>query len=259
MYIFEMSLHKMFVFLSQIRKMNLKSLLSIILMTGSLASLNAQQRKCELAISLLSPSQSAVIQAYAQYTLTVRVLNNGPADLLAGDTLWYNIPSLPLISYSTYILQQPIGAGTAADITLATLNNVNTNTDDETVDYYATVVSMPNGTGAFKDTMLSNNTATNQITFKPCDPGGTAVHNVEAKSLNIAVFPNPASGLLQVKTNDLNITNLVVADLSGRVVLSKSNLNNNSANLDIASLIPVMYFLKMETAKGTATAKFIKQ
>jgi len=221
-----------------------------------------QQRKCEMQVSLLSPAAGSVIQAYAQYTLTVRIQNNGPDDLLLGDTLWYNIPTMPLISYATYILPAPINSGDSKDITLAALVNDNQNTQDETINFYITLrSSVDTAHSAYRDMDLSNNTDARQVTFKPCDPdgnGGTSVNNVSAKALNIVVYPNPSSREISISSGGLDIRNAVIADLSGRIVYSASLTPQPEYKIDIAALPAGMYFLKMETAKGIATAKIIK-
>lgn len=235
-------------------------LAAFLLLTGK--AIHAQQRKCDLEISLLSPSEGAVIPAFAQYNLTVRVLNNGPNDLLLGDTLWYNIPTMSLISYATYILQAPINSGTSKDITLATLANVNENTEDETVNYYVIVRSSPDTAGGvYRDMSLIDNVDSNHVTFKPCgtNGGGTAIHNVSAKDLNINIYPNPATNEIGIKMEGLTANRILVADLSGRIVFSTKMMKQTDHKLDISSLTPGMYFLKIETEKGIASAKFIKQ
>ena len=243
--------------------MNLRVLLSLSLIVACCSFADAQQRKCEMAIKLLSPSQSQVIAAYAQYNLTVRITNNGPDNLLQGDTLWYNTPSMPLISYATFILQQGIDVGNSANITLETDVNNNTNTQDETATFYATVVSRPDGMGALKDTFLTNNTDADTVTFKACNPngsGGTSIHSVNAKDLQIHVYPNPGSGFIRIETGMANMTHITVADISGRTVASKdiTVAKGNTFELNISNLNAGMYFIKMETDKGIGTTKFIK-
>jgi len=240
--------------------MNFKPLLFIAFLMTGFVTANAQQRNCELAVTLLSPAEGATIPAYAQYNLTVRIVNNGPNDLIVGDTLWYNTPTIPLFSYNILILQQPIVSGNSADIVLETDVNNNTNTEDQTVTYYATVLPRPDTLGAVRDGNLANNTDANNVIIKPCETG-TAVNNVNAKDLNINIYPNPAIDMIQVKSPSASVKQVMIADISGRMIFSDNVASNkkNTFELNIAPLHSGMYFLKMETDKGTATTKFIKQ
>jgi hypothetical protein len=245
--------------------MNPKVLLSILLSTLGFSSLHAQQRSCELAVTLLSPSEGLQIPAYAQYLVTVRIVNNGPNDLLLGDTLYYNTPSMPAFTYNTYVLTQPIVSGNSADVTVQTTANINTNTQDITDNYAVSVVSRPDTLGSWRDFNWSNNQDVNSVTFKPCDPdgsgGGTAVSNVNAKDLNINIYPNPTSDFIHLKSEIAKMNSVFVNDISGRVVLQKdlSASANSEIKINIASLPSGMYLLKIATDKGTATSKFIKQ
>lgn len=240
--------------------MNKKILLTITLALSALGVINAQQRKCEMNITLLSPSEGTIVPAYAQYSLIVQILNNGPNDLLQGDTVYYNIPTMPLISYSAFVLPQAILSGTSANITLATLVNMNQNTADETTNFYATVVSnLDTSAGAFVDQVLTNNTDANQITFKPCGPNNTGINNVNASDLNIDIFPNPVNDYFTVRSSKEPMQSIKVMDISGRVVATQA-LNDTKEGIIQLDAIPAgMYFLKIETAAGIASAKIIKQ
>jgi len=237
-----------------------RKLLACILLLAGTWTAQAQQRKCEISVELISPAEGAVIAAYAQYTLSARIVNNGPNTLQIGDTLFYNIPTIPLAAYNTYILQDSIPMNASATITIATLTNVNQNENDETMSFYIKIVSSPGGNGPWKDEDLTNNTDQNTITYKPCGTnGGTAIQDVNGEMLHFTVFPNPAKDVLQVKTEELKVNGLSVTDLSGRTVLTKKGNAVNKMDMDIAVLPAGMYFLKIDTDKGMASSRFIKQ
>ncbi|KAA5533617.1 T9SS type A sorting domain-containing protein [Taibaiella lutea] len=240
--------------------MNLRKLLGFALLMAGTWTLQAQQRKCEMNIELISPSEGQVIPAYAQYNLDAKITNNGPNTLNIGDTLFYNIPTIPLVSYNTYILEDSIPMGSSVNVSFGTLNNINQNENDETVNFYVKIVSNPDGTGAFIDEVLTNNTDQNTITYKPCGiNGGTAIHNVNGEILDFTLFPNPATDVLQLETKDLKVNNVTITDISGRIVVKKTVAPAGEIKLDIATLPRGMYFLKMDTDKGVASSKFIKQ
>jgi hypothetical protein len=240
--------------------MNLRKLLFFTFLLTGTCAVHAQQRKCEMDIELVSPAEGQVIAAYAQYNLDAQVTNNGPNTLKIGDTLFYNIPTIPLASYDIYVLEDSIPMGNSMNIHISTLANINQNENDETVGFYVKIVSNPDGTGAYKDDDLTNNTDQNTITYKPCGiNGGTAIHNVNGEILDFTLFPNPATNLLQLKSEDLKISNVIITDISGRVMTKKAVGLNEEIKLDIATLPKGMYFLKIDTDKGIASSKFIKQ
>jgi polyhydroxybutyrate depolymerase len=69
--------------------------------------------------------------------------------------------------------------------------------------------------------------------------------------LHVLLYPNPANGVLYVQADQL--TNIVITDMSGRVVLS-----SGSAALDISALSAGPYLVKVETVKGVKTCKLLK-
>jgi len=240
--------------------MNLRKLFAFALLISGTSVVHAQQRKCEMNIELISPSEGQVIPAYAQYNLDAKITNSGPNTLKVGDTLFYNIPTIPLAAYDFYVMEDSIPMGSSMTVHIGTLVNINQNESDETASFYIKIVSNPDGTGPYIDEDLTNNFDQNTITYKPCGTnGGTAVRDVNGEVLNVTLFPNPANNLLQVKAEDLKVSRVIVTDISGRVVAKKAVNAEKEIRLDIAALPAGMYFLKLDTDKGTASSKFIKQ
>lgn len=242
--------------------MNLRTILIPAFLFAVLSPASAQQRTCDMQVTLLEPAPSAVINAFAQYNLRVNIVNNGPDTLFTGDTLYYNKPTQPLFTYSSYILSQPIHPNSNVTLTLETLNNINTNQQDETMDYYVYVVSNPLNNGAFIDTTNdANNYDVNaNVTFKPCEP--TSIHDVEKSKNALKLYPNPAGAQISFEV-DASHTALAatINDISGREVLN-ATFNPKAKteySLDISSLLPGMYIVQLHTDKGIATGKFIKK
>lgn len=250
------------ILVAKTKHMNLRKILVPAFLLAAFTQVNAQQRTCDMQVTLLEPAPSAVISAYASYDIRVNIVNNGPDTLFTGDTLYYNKPSQPLFNYNRYILTQPIVPNGNVNLTLETLNNVNTNQNDETMDYYIYVVSSPTNNGAFIDTTNDDNNydVNADVTFKAGQP--TAINDVEKNKNTLKLYPNPAGSQISFEVGASNTTvTATVNDISGRAVL-KSTFNQKAAteqHIDVSGLLPGMYIVQLQTDKGIATGKFIKK
>jgi hypothetical protein len=75
----------------------------------------------------------------------------------------------------------------------------------------------------------------------------------------IAMYPNPTGGLLQI-TATQSISRVEVMDILGNILISKNNAGNNSCELDLSGLAADIYFVRMEDAKGNYyVKKIVKQ
>ncbi|HNQ61653.1 MAG TPA: T9SS type A sorting domain-containing protein [Bacteroidia bacterium] len=76
---------------------------------------------------------------------------------------------------------------------------------------------------------------------------------------HFAIYPNPASSFLTVKTEQIEDNAKVsIIDLSGRVLSIKDFSNQLEISLSIEELQSGMYLIRIETDKGLATKSFIK-
>ncbi|PZW40680.1 putative secreted protein (Por secretion system target) [Mesonia algae] len=73
------------------------------------------------------------------------------------------------------------------------------------------------------------------------------------KEIKIQLFPNPTTQQFQLKTNE-EIKSLTVYSLNGKEILKFQNQNT----YDVSQLPAGIYFVKMETSKGTGIQKLIK-
>lgn len=73
---------------------------------------------------------------------------------------------------------------------------------------------------------------------------------------NIIVYPNPTSGLLIVDAKNQDITDIEVYDLPGRLVMTGGA---QQRLLDLSSLIPGMYVVKIKTPSGALVRRVIKR
>jgi hypothetical protein len=89
--------------------------------------------------------------------------------------------------------------------------------------------------------------------------GNTSLANIKNKitSKNIITYPNPVKNQLFFDPNINNITSLEIYDLSGRKIISKTNIYNNSINVN--TLKKGIYILKISTSKTIYYSKFIKR
>ncbi|MBL0012423.1 MAG: T9SS type A sorting domain-containing protein [Flavobacterium sp.] len=72
------------------------------------------------------------------------------------------------------------------------------------------------------------------------------------------MYPNPANSLLNiVSKNEIDITSIEVYNILGQLVLAIPN-ENNISSIDVSSLKPGNYFIKINSDKGTTNAKFAK-
>jgi endonuclease I len=75
-------------------------------------------------------------------------------------------------------------------------------------------------------------------------------------STAFVIYPNPSKGRVNIDLADANIhsANIVVMDITGRV-LSEKQLSNKHASIELVQ--SGIYFLKLETAKGSIVKKII--
>jgi hypothetical protein len=74
---------------------------------------------------------------------------------------------------------------------------------------------------------------------------------------DLSVFPNPGTDILQIETGTKGAMNVCMRDALGRVVLNASGATG-SLELSSASLLPGIYFIAVNTAKGPRTVKWVK-
>lgn len=90
--------------------------------------------------------------------------------------------------------------------------------------------------------------------------GATGVQNVQA-GLDFSVAPNPAADLAQVNLagiqgDDLKLT---VLDASGKAWVTETiGMRSNTYSLDVSSLAPGIYFVRLESGEKVGYQKIIK-
>lgn len=74
---------------------------------------------------------------------------------------------------------------------------------------------------------------------------------------NVKIYPNPVVNDLFIESNQTNIQELLINDLSGRIVLKQDGLENNQ--LDVSKLRQRIYILKIKTSNGHINKKIVKK
>lgn len=76
---------------------------------------------------------------------------------------------------------------------------------------------------------------------------------------SIALFPNPTMKDINIFSPDAYLLNLEVFDLMGRKISQKIEETKNTFTLNLSNLKTGVYFLKIDTEKGSITKKIIKK
>ena len=76
--------------------------------------------------------------------------------------------------------------------------------------------------------------------------------------LQITVYPNPTSGELRIKNEELRIAGVDIFDVMGKMEKGEWRMEKGEWNMDISDLSNGVYFLKITTETGVTTKKIIK-
>lgn len=76
------------------------------------------------------------------------------------------------------------------------------------------------------------------------------------KGLNFSVYPNPSTGLFQVRTDGAPLSEVKVVDLTGRVVLTKT-VSSKAVEVDLQGTAPGVYLVWMRAGKTEAWKKLV--
>lgn len=86
----------------------------------------------------------------------------------------------------------------------------------------------------------------------------TAIYENKQISLNVTEYPNPATNYLILRMDDTFLLTdyfASVFDLNGKLVINK-NIETNQTYIDMGSLAPAIYFLKVK--QGNTEVKIFK-
>lgn len=81
------------------------------------------------------------------------------------------------------------------------------------------------------------------------------INNVENK-IGFKVFPNPVQDELHIETNNMELRKIDITDFTGKVI---HKISNESSNVDVSFLEKGVYILRVHSASGIVSQRFIKQ
>jgi len=74
---------------------------------------------------------------------------------------------------------------------------------------------------------------------------------------NVVVYPNPTTGLVQIKNEEWRMENVEVYDAYGKL-LNVMSVNDHTATLDLGGYAAGTYFVRITTEKGVVTKRVVK-
>jgi hypothetical protein len=97
------------------------------------------------------------------------------------------------------------------------------------------------------------------LQFVAYDRFGRILGDDAAAIAAISVAPNPTDGLLFINSPNSIINTITLIDTRGRLVRNLKNIDGLNSTIDISVLDSAVYFLKIETEKGTLVRKVMKE
>lgn len=75
----------------------------------------------------------------------------------------------------------------------------------------------------------------------------------------ISIYPNPTSSFLSINMDEplSKPSYLYILDITGRRLITQE-INSSQFNMNVSSLSPGIYFVKLQTSKGMVVKKFVK-
>ena len=97
------------------------------------------------------------------------------------------------------------------------------------------------------------------------DPSTTIHFTTQPDGINdytldnsVSLYPNPTTGLIQIKNEEWRMENVEVYDVYGKL-LNVMSVNDHTANLDLSGYAKGTYFVKVTTERGVVTKRVVKQ
>ena len=83
--------------------------------------------------------------------------------------------------------------------------------------------------------------------------------SIDDKDNILSIYPNPASNFLNITlAENYNSANVIITDLSGKLIKT-TKINRNNENINISSLKPGIYLIRISTPGNMFVGRFIKQ
>jgi PKD repeat protein len=86
----------------------------------------------------------------------------------------------------------------------------------------------------------------------------TGIHELSGGTLSVILHPNPADGEFNIKSG-LQMENIQVLDITGRVIYSSMNVNSQEVHLNISSFAKGIYYVRIQSGGATEIRKLVKE
>ncbi|MBL7913008.1 MAG: T9SS type A sorting domain-containing protein [Bacteroidia bacterium] len=99
-----------------------------------------------------------------------------------------------------------------------------------------------------------SNTFTISQAVSPC----TGINANTASVNGVLVYPNPNTGIFTIELNNGSVKNIEVMDLTGRVILSSSSVNDK-VDFNISTLANGVYYVRIQSNNTVEVLKIVKE
>ena len=134
----------------------------------------------------------------------------------------------------------------------STLNSYTDQTPPTGYVYYQIEAVNPNPCTPSKKVVNSSksNIASNNV--------ATGIYNYVDNAINISIYPDPATDKLTIDASQSIPKSIEILNIEGQIIKVITG-SSNKTNVDISELPSGLYFVKVQTEKGIAVKKFIKE
>ena len=102
--------------------------------------------------------------------------------------------------------------------------------------------------------------ATQEIDWYVINVADCSTNSVNENTLSsINVFPNPANDILSINGLEGNTESIQISDASGKMMISHSNINTASFDVNVENLESGIYFARINQNNNTRVIRFVKQ
>jgi Secretion system C-terminal sorting domain len=120
------------------------------------------------------------------------------------------------------------------------------------------IIGTTGGTAAAPNTASATGTFDNLV-IKATATDGLLLANDTFLNNSLSISPNPADKYINVSnTDNINISEINITDLNGRIVKSQKISNVSNIEINVADLTTGMYLMNINTEKGIVTKKIMK-
>lgn len=228
--------------------------ISLLLFAGNFHTV-AQQKFCDLEITILSPSEGQVIPYGDTANLDYVIKNLGPDTLDLSDTIYFSVDLLPFNSSIAANLSP------GDSITSTFLSTWHDTTTNDTLTFCLYIVQELNET--FSDTLLVNDTACVQFIL---EGRATDIKLATNKPTSLRLFPNPARHKVELELvgftpgrGSIIISNVAGKECQRLEVEVKGNTPSQKVDLDISSLPTGIYLLEFRSENTLSVSKMVVQ